>query len=279
MSTATKAHEALVTTQRAADSKWVDRTARLGFVARGVVYAIVAGIAVRIAIGDGSSEQANKQGALQAIADQSFGRGILVVLAVGLAGYALWRFSEAATGYRDEEDEKKRTAKRLASAGKGLIYVVFCASAISVIAGRSSGNGEQQPKSWTARVLEWPAGPALVFIVGLLIVAGGIYLIVRGLTTKFEKKLETGRMSPPVRRAALTVGLIGSVGRGIVFGLLGVLLVTAAIDHDPNDAQGIDGTLRTIADRSYGQVLLFLTALALFAFAAYSLVEARYRKL
>ena len=128
-------------------------------------------------------------------------------------------------------------------------------------------------------VLEWPAGPALVFLGGLLIVAGGIYLIVRGLTTKCEEKLETGRMSPQLRRASLTVGLVGSVGRGIVFGLLGILLVNAAVDHDPNEAQGIDGTLRTIADRSYGQVLLFLTALALFAFAAYSLVEARYRKL
>jgi cytochrome bd-type quinol oxidase subunit 2 len=279
MSMATKAHEALATTERAADSKWLDRTARLGFVARGVVYAIVAGIALRIAIGDGSSQQANKQGALQAIADQPFGRGILVVLAIGLAGYALWRLSEAVTGYRDEDDEKKRTAKRLASAGKGLIYVAFCVSAISVIAGGSSGNGEQQPKSWTARVLEWPAGSVLVAIAGLLIVAGGIFLVVRGLTTKFEEQLETGRMSPPVRRTALTVGLIGSVGRGIVFGLLGILLVGAAIDHDPNEAQGIDGTLRTIADRSYGQALLFVTALALFAFAAYSFVEARYRKL
>jgi Domain of Unknown Function (DUF1206) len=254
----------------------MDRTARLGFVARGVVYAIVAAIAVRIAIGDGSSEQANKLGALQAIADQPFGRGILVVLALGLAGYALWRFSEAITGY---QDEKKRTAKRLASAGKGLIYAVFCASAISVIAGRSSGNGEQQPKSWTARVLEWPAGPALVGIAGVLIAAGGIYLVVRGLTTKFEKQLETGRMSPPVRRTAVTLGLVGSVGRGVVFGLLGILLLGAAIDHDPNQAQGIDGTLRTIADRPYGQVLLLLTALALFAFATYPLVEARFRKL
>ena len=52
-----------------------------------------------------------------------------------------------------------------------------------------------------------------------------------------------------------------------------------SIDHDPSQAQGIDGTLRTIADRSYGQVLLFLTALALFAFAAFSIVEARYRRL
>ena len=279
MSMAAKTEHAIATTRRASDSKWIDRTARLGFVARGVVYGIVAGIAVKIAIGSGSSEPANKQGALQAIADQPFGRVVLVVLALGLAGYALWRFSQAITGYQDETDDKKRAAKRAASVGKGVIYVAFCISAIMVIAGRSSQNGEQQPKSWTARVLDWPAGPLLVGIAGAAILAGGIYLVVRGLTTKFEKKLETGRMSPAVRRASVTLGLVGSVGRGVVFGLLGILLIGAAIDHDPNQAQGIDGTLRTIADRPYGQVLLFLTALGLFAFAAYSLVEARYRRL
>jgi hypothetical protein len=274
-----KAHTAVATTRRASDSKWLDRTARLGFVARGVVYAIVAGIAVKLAFGSGSSEQANKQGALQAIADQPFGRGVLVLLAVGLAGYALWRFSQAATGYQDTDDDKKRTAKRLAAAGKGAIYVAFCASTIAVIAGHASQNGEQQPKTWTARVLDWPGGPLLVGLAGAAIAVGGIYLIVRGLTTKFEDQLETGRMGPGLRRASLTLGVVGSVGRGVVFGLLGVLLIGASINHDPNQAQGIDGTLRTIGDRAYGQVLLFLTAVALFAFAAYSMVEARYRRM
>jgi len=274
-----KAHEVADTTRRASDSKWLDRIARLGFVARGVVYAIVAGIAVRIALGSGTDEQANKQGALQAIADQPLGGAVLVVLAVGLAGYSLWRFSEAATGYRDEDDEKKRAAKRLASAGKGVIYALFCASAVSVLAGRSNANSEQQPKTWTATVLGWPGGRLLVAAAGVTILGGGIYLVVRGLTTKFEKKLDTGRMGAGMRRASTVLGLVGSVGRGVVFGLLGVLLVGAAIDYDPNQAAGIDGTLRTIADRAYGQVLLFLTALALFAFAAYSLIEARYRRM
>ena len=274
-----KAQTAVATTRRASDSKWLDRTARLGFVARGVVYAIVAGIALKLALGSGSSEQANKQGALQAIADQPFGRGVLVLLAVGLAGYALWRFSQAATGYQDEDDDKKRTAKRLAAAGKGAIYVAFCVSTIAVIAGHGSQNGEQQPKTWTARVLDWPGGPLLVGLAGAAIAAGGIYLIVRGLTTKFEDQLETGRMGPGVRQASLALGVVGSVGRGVVFGLLGVLLIGASINHDPNQAQGIDGTLRTIGDQAYGQVLLFLTALALFAFAAYSMVEARYRRM
>jgi len=149
----------------------------------------------------------------------------------------------------------------------------------SVIAGRSAGNGEQQPKTWTARVLGWPGGRFLVTIAGVAIIIGGIYLVVRGLTTKFEKQLETGRMSPAARRIVVVVGVVGSIGRGAVFALLGLLLIKAAADYDPNEAQGVDGTLRTIAQQSYGQALLVLTGLALLAFAAYSMAEARYRRL
>ena len=150
---------------------------------------------------------------------------------------------------------------------------------MAVIAGRSAGHGEQQPKTWTARVLGWPGGRFLVTIAGVAIIIGGLYLLVRGVTTKFEKKLETSRMSPTTKRVVVVLGVVGSIGRGVVFGLLGLLLIKAAADYDPNEAQGLDGTLRTIVQQSYGEILLVLTALALFAFAAYSMAEARYRRL
>ncbi|HEY1278403.1 MAG TPA: DUF1206 domain-containing protein [Acidimicrobiales bacterium] len=274
-----KAQTVTSTARRASESPWLDRAARLGFVARGVVYAIVAFLAIRLALGHQNGEQANKQGALQEIADQPLGEAALVLLAVGLAGYALWRFSEAAFGHRDEHDEKKRTVKRLASAGRGVVYAAFCASAVAVIAGRSAGNGEQQPKTWTARVLGWPGGRFLVIVAGVALIGGGIYLMVRGVITKFEEELQTGRMSPATKRAVVVLGVVGSIGRGVVFGLVGLLLIKAAADFDPNEAQGVDGTLRTIAQQSYGEILLGLTALALFAFAAYSVAEARYRRL
>jgi hypothetical protein len=276
---AERTHDVASTAQRASDSKWLDRAARLGFIARAVVYAIVAMLGLRLAFGHQNGEQANKQGALQEIADQPLGRVTLVILAVGLAGYALWRFSQAAFGYHDEADTKKQTALRLTAAGKGLAYVAFCASAIAVIIGRSSGNGEQQPKTWTAKVLAWPGGQVLVGLVGALIVVGGICLVVQGLTTKFEKQLNTAQVRATTRRVAIALGVIGSMGRGVVFALAGGLLVKAAVDFDPNEAQGVDGTLRTIADQSYGQVLLALTAIALLAFAAFSAFEARYRRL
>jgi hypothetical protein len=265
--------------EAASRNPWVDRLARLGFVGRGVIYLIVGVLAVQIVTGD-NQQAADKNGALQEVAEKPFGNGLLVILAIALAGYALWRFSEAIWGKRSEDDPKKRTAKRLGSAAKGVAYAAFCATTVSFVAGRGSSDGNQQEKSWTAKVMEWPGGRGIVAAVGLAIVIGGLALMVVGLTRRFEKKLELGRLSHGARKAAVAVGTFGVSARGAVFALAGLLLVRAAKDYNPQEAQGIDGTLRTIADRPYGQVLLVLAALGLLAFGVYSAaVEARYRKL
>jgi hypothetical protein len=266
--------------EQAAQSPWADRLAKLGFVGRGLIYLIVGILAFQIATGD-TSESADKKGALQEIAEKPFGNALLVVLAIGLAGYALWRFSEAIWGKRSEQNEKKRTARRLVSAGKGVAYAAFCATTISFLVGSGGQSGaNQQEKTWTAKVMGWPGGRGIVAIAGLAVIAGALYLIGLGLTRKFEEKLELGRVSAGARKAIRAIGTVGVTARGVVFALLGLLLVRAAMDFDPNEAQGIDGTLRTIADRAYGQVLLMLAALGLVAFGVYSgIVEARYRKL
>jgi hypothetical protein len=266
--------------ERAARSHWADRLAKLGFVGRGLIYLIVGFLAFQIAMGD-SGESADKKGALQEIGDKPFGNAMLVVLAIGLAGYALWRFSEALWGKRSEPDEKKRTARRLVSAGKGFAYAAFCATTISFLTGSGGQSGaNQQEKTWTAKVMGWPGGRGIVVAAGLAIIAGALYLIGLGLTRKFEEKLELGRVSAGARKAIRAIGTFGVTARGVVFGLLGLLLVRAAMDFNPDEAQGIDGTLRTIADRTYGQVLLMVAALGLVAFGIYSaVVEARYRKL
>jgi len=262
-----------------ATSPWIDRAARLGFGGRGVIYVIIGVLAAQIALSDNSDENANRQGALQAIADKPLGKVLLVVLAIGLAGYVMWRFSDAIWGEKRETDAKKRTAKRLSSAGKGLVYAAFCASTISVIAGSGANQDEQTEKTWTAKVLGWPGGRGIVTVIGLAVVAGGLYLVYQGVTRKFEKKLATREMSPTTRTVERVLGTFGVAARGVVFALAGLLLVKAAADFDPNEAQGIDGTLRTIANRPYGQVLLILAAVGLVAFGAFSFFEARYRQL
>ena len=283
MTVATKANEAQHAARRAADSEWTDRLARLGFCARGLIYVIVGAIAFEIARSpkSGADEEASKEGALREIADRSFGRPLLVVLAVGLAGYALWRATEALWGRRDEDDDTKRLAKRAFSGARAILYAAFCVSTVR-FATRSSpsgGGGDQQEESWTARVLDWPAGQLLVGAVGAGLIGGGLYVAYRGLAQKFEKRLDTSDMGPTTGLVVDVLGTLGLAARGLVFSVAGFLLVKAAIDFNPEEATGVDGTLRVIAHQAYGQVLLTVTAVGLVAYGLYSFAEARYRRL
>lgn len=267
--------------RRAANSEWADRLARLGFCARGLVYAIVGLIALQIAWGSEAGDDASKQGAIREIAERPLGTPLLVVLAVGLAGYAAWRLSEALWGKQDEDDERKRTAKRLGSAAKAALYGAFCASTIRFLLSGppAGGGGNEQERTLTARALELSAGQWLVGGAGIAVIVGGLYVGYRGVAQKFDKRLDTWEMGPTERRAITVLGTVGMAARGLVFGVAGFLLVKAAVDFDAREAQGLDGTLRVIALQAYGQVLLTVTAVGIIAYGLYSFAEARYRQL
>lgn len=277
MSVGTAVQEAGRRVRRARHSTWLDRTARVGFAARGLLYLTVAFLALGIVRGRGG-EPADKQGAVRALSDTPVGLGLLVVLLVGFAGYGLWRAAEAAWGRRGERDEARRTAKRAASAGKALIYGALAATTASILMGRDEG-GSQQESIWTAKVFQLPGGRLLVGAAGLVVVGVGGWLVVRGVRTKFDENLDTRAMPGPVRTVVLVGGAAGHAARGVVIALAGMLLVKAALDYDPQEAKGVDGTLRTIAQQPYGKVLLLLAAGGLAAFGLLSFVEARYRRL
>lgn len=271
--------------KRAANSEWADRWARLGFCARGTIYLVVGVIAIQIAqrgAGGADEASASKDGALREIAERPFGRLLLFVLAAGLAGYALWRGAEALWGKRDEDDERKRTAKRLLSGGKALLYLVFFGSTLRFLSkGPAAGGraGDRQEETLTARILDLPAGQLLVGGAGAALIGGSAYVIYRGLTQEFADRLDTSEMGRAVGRVVDVVGTVGLAARGLVFGVIGFLLVKAAIDFDPEAANGIDGTLKLIARQPYGRVLLMVTAVGLIAYGLYSFAEARYREL
>jgi len=266
--------------RRAGNSAWLDRAARVGLAGRGLLYLTVAVLAAGIATGR-SGQPADKQGAVQALADTRVGTVVLVVLVGGFVGLALWQATEAAWGRRDERDDTKRTAKRAASAGKALLYLVLSATTASILLGRSSGGGDggEQEQTWTARLLALPAGRLLVGAVGLGVIGLGGWLVFRGVRRKFEKHLDTGSVPASMRDVTTWGGMIGHSARGVVVGLIGLLLVKAAVDYDAEEAQGLDGTLRTLAEQPFGKVLLLLAAAGLAAFGLTCFVEARYRRL
>jgi hypothetical protein len=261
--------------QQAANSGPMNLAARLGFLAKGLVYALIGLLAVQVAFG--GSGRTDQKGALQTIADKPGGSIVLWLMVVGFAAYAVWRLSEAVWGRRDETDEKKRTAKRIGSAINGLVYLFFGVLAFKTVTGSSSSSSSSSDV--TAKVLEWPGGQALVFIAGLVVMGIAVGLTARGLKTDFEKHLNTGQMSRTTFTAVRRLGQVGYVCRGAVFALIGVLVCKAAMDHQPGKAQGFDVALKSLAGAPGGQVMLVVAGLGLVCFGAYCWAEARYRRL
>ncbi|HLB20050.1 MAG TPA: DUF1206 domain-containing protein [Gaiellaceae bacterium] len=255
-------------------SGWYAVLARSGLVAKGFSYGIVGFLAAKLALGDGG-KATSRQGALQTIAHQSYGKILLILLACGFAAYALWRFVQA-FAERERADGKK-WAKRAGYIGRGLIYAGLTFSTVKILLGSGSQSQNEKAHKTTALVLSWPAGTWIVGAVGAVIIGAGLWNLYRGVSGNFEKRWRTGEMSHTARTWGRRVGMLGHLARAVVFSLIGIFVIKAAVDYNPRDAIGIDGALRKVAHASYGPYLLGLTAGGLICYALYCFVDARYR--
>ena len=262
-------------------SGWYAWLARGGLIAKGISFGIVGALAIGVAIGAGG-KTTSRQGALQTLAQHGWGKVLLVLLALGFAAYAIWRFVQA-FAERDEEGggEKgalKKWGKRAGYIGRGAIYAGLTFTTVKILVG-SGGQQSQnaQTHKTTATVLDWPGGRWIVGIVGLCIIGAGLWNLYRGIAMKFEDKWRKGEMSEAERKWGGRAGVAGHLARAVVFGLIGVFVTKAAIDFKPKNAIGLDGALQKLADTSYGPYLLGLTAAGLLCYGLFCLVDARYR--
>ena len=247
--------------------------ARAGLTARGVIYILVGWVAVLVALGH-SSREADQQGALQLLADKSYGLVSLWLLGIGFAAYALWRLSEAAFGVTGEPPG---AGPRLKSLARALVYAGFSYLTFTVIAGTARSQAGRQ-QDITATAMQHAPGRVLVGVVGLVIVGCGIALVIEGARKKFMRYLQTGRMSPRTRRVVEVLGMTGTMVRGLVFALAGALVIDAAVTHKASESGGIDKALLTLRGAPLGEVLVMLAALGLVIFGIYGLCEARWRR-
>ncbi|HEX5613673.1 MAG TPA: DUF1206 domain-containing protein [Acidimicrobiia bacterium] len=261
------------------DSTAVEGIARTGLAARGVMYSVIALLALQIAWGD-RKDQADKDGALETVARQPLGKVLLVILAAGFAAYAFWRLVQVFVA--DEDVDAKGVGKRLGYLFRAALYAVLSWSAVAVVLSSSErsqdGRSGSDEREWTARVFEWPAGRAVVVAVGLAVIGFGLYNGFRAARGKWKKKLALHEASPMMRTWITRVAAVGLSARMIVYVLVGIFLIQAAWQYDAREAVGIDGALRRLADRAWGTWMLVAVAFGLFAYGLYSFVEARYRR-
>lgn len=260
-----------------AASPWIERLARLGYAAKGIVYIIVGVLAVQAAFGSGG-QVTGSSGALQPLAGNSWGRIALVVIAVGLAGYVLWRFVQAALDPENKGDDKSGIAARIGYVISGVLYGALALEAARLVIGSASGGGGGSGAShWTGRLMEQPFGRWMVGLVGIGVALYGLQQLYKAWTVDFTDRLHIGGVDSHTRQWIIRSGRAGLTARGVVFGMIGFFLVQAALQYQAGEARGLGGALQTVAQQPYGPWLLGLVAIGLIGYGLFQLVKARYR--
>lgn len=254
-------------------SRWMEWGARVGMVARSIIYLLIAWLAIQVAFGH--HREADQNGALRSIARGTAGPELLGLLAAAFATYSLWRLAVTFFGEAGKRDIRTRIEAAIGFFG----YGGMCVTAISLLigSGDQAGGSAKQASTFTARVMQHNGGRAAVLIIGLILAGAGVVLAVDGVRRSFLDKLDLSGCSAKMRSVVAQLGIVGNVARGVVFILIGALVVDAGWTFDPQKSRGLDGALKTLAGTTAGPWLLLVVAVGLVAYVLYSLTEARYR--
>jgi hypothetical protein len=257
--------------------KWIEKYARIGYVAKGITYCLVGGLAVTAALtreGNGSG----RKEAFQEVLYQPFGKIILGILAFGLLGYAIWRMIQAIKDTEHKGTETKGLIKRIGYGISSLTYAAFTVYVVMLITGSSSGGGDGGGDSrqfFVNKLLEQPFGQWLVGIVAVIIIIRGLMQIYSGYSGKFNNDIKDAQVDDKVRNTYNLGGKAGYISRGIVFCIIGYFFIQAALKANPNEAQGTDGVF-SFLNASGGPWLMGLIALGLLLYGLFMFVRARF---
>jgi len=235
---------------------------------------VVGILALQVAAG--RNDEADQRGAIQAVSDQPFGRFLLLVLTIGLALHCGWRLVLAARG-GPGSDDAKTVARRLVELGRGVLYGAFTVIAAKLLVSsddQAGGGGGSEQRKAVATVLDLPGGEVIVIVIGLAIAATGLWHASQVITRSFVDRLDLSGRSETARKAITGMGAVGYLARGVVFVMVGWFLVESARDDDPNHTGGLDQALKRLAASDHGATWLRLTAVGLFLFGVYRVIDA-----
>lgn len=255
---------------------WVEHLARVGYGAKALLYITIGILAAQAGLGQGG-RTTDTQGAMRAMYGVTLGRVVLIVVAAGLLGYALWRLVEAVLDPERRGAGFKGAALRLGFAGRGVFHGALGIAALRLAAGDLSGARDGHPRYWTERAFGLPAGQLLVWIAAVSIIGYGLYQLYRAWAPKLGRQLQLDRIPEGALGVLVGVSRFGIAARGVVFCLIGFFLARAAAQHDAGEAGGVRESLGAVA--SWGRWPFVVVALGLVAYGVYELVNARYRRI
>ncbi len=266
-------HEA----KRQAANPWVERLERFGFVTRGAIYAVVGVLALQLAIGAGGAT-ASPTSAIALIGRQPFGNVLLVLIAVGLAGYSLWGFVRAIFDPLGRGTNRQGLIDRAGFLFSGVSYTALLIPTVLALTGRPTGAAQGVTGGVPASLMSGPYGKYLTIAFGLFWAGVGVGQLVVAYEAYFMRDLKTGAMTARERQMMHSLGRWGYAARGVVFLLVGLLILQPAFAVGAAQPQGFDSALATLAHAPYGEILLGVVALGLILFGIYSALCAKWAR-
>jgi hypothetical protein len=244
--------------------------AKVGYAARGVVFILVAGLALFSGVAGG---KADTKSALSTLLDQPFGRIWVAAIGLGLLCFVAWRLAQSVADSDGHGNDKKAIIIRTALFASATTYLGLATYALGhavSVGGGGEGSGEKGLAQW---IMSQPFGSYLAIAVGLGFITGGIVTASKGIMRKFEKYMKV----PEKHGIVSWICVYGLVARGVVFAVTGILFAYAGFRVDPEQAGSMSDALHWLRQLPFGSVIYMIVATGLAAFGIYNLVEARYR--
>jgi hypothetical protein len=265
--------------RRFAASPWgatAEMAARLGYVARGIVYLSI-GLIALLAVMHLAPHTRGAIGALEAWAHWRLGVALLWFTGIGLWGFAGWRALQSLFDADHQGTSLKGIGSRAGQAVSGLIYGGLAASIFDLIDALHDirHQGEQaRTREQVAAVMSWPMGSTLVIALGLFIIACGLGNAIRAFVDNFGSTL---RCDPKTQVWASRLARVGYFGRGVAMLPVGFFMLSAGWHARASEAMGVGGALWAVHSQVLGDAMLTLLAIGLMAFGAFAFVEAWHR--
>src|SRR5215203_2518719 len=170
------------------DPLMLETLARLGYVCKAFIYTIVGSLAIAAARRRGG-RITDTSGALRVILVQPYGRAMLLVLAVGLSGYAVWRILDAIRDPDRHGTAFKGIVTRIGNLVRAAIYGGLGVESFRLFRGLRGSNG-REAQMWTARILDIPFGPFIVGLLGAIVSVYGVSELIASFKGGYSRTLD-----------------------------------------------------------------------------------------
>jgi hypothetical protein len=253
-------------------SPWIERLARVGYVAKGALYVVIGFLALREALGLGG-ETTGPSSAFRSIGSQPFGSLMVALLAAGLAGYALWKLVQGIMDPDEKGSDAHGILRRVGYVGSGVIH-----GGLALLAAQSIF-GAEDAMTASAMALQPPLGPILVGLVGLIVIGVGLYQLYAAYEARFLPELKPDRMGDIQERWVTFAGRVGTTARALAIGVAGAFLVLAAYQSDPSETRGLGEALESLQHQPLGSYMLATIAVGLLLYGAFMFAVALCRRI